>query len=214
MEDKHFKFHSKPCPYRILLGVVGLPERKEIPLSVPRPPAFVWKKRTAKPNQEDEDGEQPIVVRAQQLPYYGESFQPKIPVRRTVEIHPFSFGSKKSLTEENKTTEERGGDRVLGLIFLPLTCRKMMNTIQAEASACGLAEEVPEGTDWASLHALVTKTPPGVMERAALVPRWCLQPSLAVGQLENLGGTHTVKGRSLIVTGVAFPLLFFIYKNI
>ena len=145
------------------------------------------------------------MVRAQQLPHHGESFQPKIPVRRTVEIRPFSFGSKKSLTEENKATEERAGDRVLGLIFLPLTCRKMMNTIQAEASACGLAEEVPEGTDWGSLHALVTKTPPGVMERAALVPRWCLKPSLAVGQLENLGGTHTVKGHSLDCNWGGFP---------
>ena len=40
----------------------------------------------------------------------GVPFKPKIPVRRTVEICPFSFDSKKSLTEGegNKTTAERG----------------------------------------------------------------------------------------------------------
>ena len=40
---------------------------------------------------------------------------------------------------------------------------------------------VPEGTDLGSLCGPVTKkAPPGVMERADLVHRWCLQPSLAV----------------------------------
>ena len=88
----------KPCPYRILLGVVGVPEKKEIPLTVPRTPAFVQKKRTPKPTQEDEDellNDCPMTV----------PVKPKLPVRRTVEICPFSFDSKKSLTEreENKT---------------------------------------------------------------------------------------------------------------
>ena len=54
----------KPCPYRILLGVVSVPEKKEIPLTVPRTPAFVQKKRTPKPTQEDEDEEQPVIIRA------------------------------------------------------------------------------------------------------------------------------------------------------
>ncbi|KAB0376490.1 hypothetical protein FD755_010934 [Muntiacus reevesi] len=137
-----YKLKARTPDSRILYGGPILPKKPpEKPLTVPvgfdldfeiekrikhvpRPPAFVRKKRTPKPNQEDEDGEQPIVVRAQQPPHYGESFQPKIPVRRTAEIRPFSFGSKESLTEENKATEERGGDRVLGLSFLPLTCRR------------------------------------------------------------------------------------------
>ena len=45
---------------------------------------------------------------------------------------------------------------------------KMENTTQAEPSAWSLAEEVLEGIDLGSLHALVTrKAPPGVKERAA-----------------------------------------------
>ena len=44
-----------PCPYCILLGVVGVTNKKEIPLIVPRTPAFVWKKRTPKPTKKDEE---------------------------------------------------------------------------------------------------------------------------------------------------------------
>ena len=57
----------------------------------------------------------------------------------------------------------------------------MKNTTQAEPSTWSLAEAVLEGTDFGALRAPVTrKAPPGVKERAALVPRWYLQPSLAV----------------------------------
>ena len=66
--------------------------------------------------------------------------------------------------------------------------KKMKNTTQAEPSAWSLAEEVPEGIDLGSLHAPVAKkAPPGVMERAALVPGWCLQPSRAVEFTGELG---------------------------
>ena len=44
LEDKHFKFMQSLA--QILLGVVGVPNKKEIPLTVPRTPDFVWKKRT------------------------------------------------------------------------------------------------------------------------------------------------------------------------
>ena len=110
---------SEDLPYGILLGVVGVPDKKEIPLTVPRTPAFVWKKRTPKPNKDDEDEKQPVVIRAQQLFHYRVPFKPKIPVRRTVEIHCFSFDLKKSLTEreENKTAAEKGGAQVLGASF-------------------------------------------------------------------------------------------------
>ena len=76
---------------------------------------------------------------------------------------------------------------------MPLTTinlqeKKMKNTTQVEPSAWSLAEEVPEGTDLGSLRAPVTKkAPPGVMERAALVPGWCLQPRLVVGLTGDLG---------------------------
>ena len=108
LEDKHF--NAKPCPYPILLGVVGFPNKKEIPLTIPRTPAFVQKKRTPKPTQEGEDEEQPMVIRAQQLPHYGVPFKPKIPVRRTVEIRPFSFDSKSHLQKEKKIKQLQKGE--------------------------------------------------------------------------------------------------------
>ena len=54
---------SENLPYSILIGVVGVPDKKEIPLTVPRTPAFVRKKKTPKPTQEDEDEEQSVVIR-------------------------------------------------------------------------------------------------------------------------------------------------------
>ena len=64
------------------------------------------------PTQEDEDellNDCPMTV----------PVKPKLPVRRTVEICPFSFDSKKSLTEreENQTVAERGRAQVLGTSF-------------------------------------------------------------------------------------------------
>ena len=64
----------------------------------------------------------------------------------------------------------------------------MKNATQAEPSARSLAKEEPECTDLGSVRALVTKkAPPGVMKRAALVPGWCLQASLAVESTGELG---------------------------
>ena len=100
----------KSCLYHTLLCVVGVPDKKEIPLTIPRTPAFVQKKRTPKPTQEGEDEEQPMVIRAQQLPHYGVPFKPKIPVRRTVEICPFSFDSKSHLQKEKKIKQLQKGD--------------------------------------------------------------------------------------------------------
>ena len=66
--------------------------------------------------------------------------------------------------------------------------KKVKNTTQVEPSAWSLTKEEPECTDLGSLCALVTKkAPPGVMKRAALVPGWCLQASLAVESTGELG---------------------------
>ncbi|KAB0339313.1 hypothetical protein FD754_023990 [Muntiacus muntjak] len=69
---------KRPCPYHILLGVVGVPNKKEIPGTVPRSPVFVWK-RTPNP---------PKKMRMRI------TLKPQISVRRTVEMRPFSFDSE------------------------------------------------------------------------------------------------------------------------
>ena len=101
-------------PYSILLGVVDVPDKKEIPLTIPRTPAFVQKKRTPKPTQDGEDEKHSATNNCPIAP-----FKPQIPVRKPVEIRPFSFDSEKSLTEreENKTAAEKGGAQVLGASF-------------------------------------------------------------------------------------------------
>ena len=107
LEDKHFKFMQSLA--QILLGVVGVPNKKEIPLTVPRTPAFVWKKRTQTHPRRwgwgaASNDKNPTIA------HDGGPLKSKIPVR-TVEMRPFCFDTKMSLIEgeEIKTAAERGG---------------------------------------------------------------------------------------------------------
>ncbi|NXU59149.1 TPX2 protein, partial [Turnix velox] len=53
-EEEHFEFHSRPCPTKILEDVVGVPEKKEIPITIPRSPAFILKNRNRAPARKEE----------------------------------------------------------------------------------------------------------------------------------------------------------------
>ncbi|XP_026581249.1 targeting protein for Xklp2-like, partial [Pseudonaja textilis] len=44
-EEEPFEFHSRPCPTRILEDVVGVPEKKTLPITVPKSPAFALKNK-------------------------------------------------------------------------------------------------------------------------------------------------------------------------
>nr|KAF6424116.1 TPX2 microtubule nucleation factor [Rousettus aegyptiacus] len=91
-EDEHFEFHSRPCPTKILEDVVGVPEKKMLPITVPKSPAFALKNRIRMPTNDEE--EEPVVIRAQPVPHFGVPFKPHIPEAKTVEICPFSFDSR------------------------------------------------------------------------------------------------------------------------
>ncbi|XP_020933756.1 targeting protein for Xklp2 isoform X2 [Sus scrofa] len=141
-EDEHFEFHSRPCPTKILEDVVGVPEKKVLPVTVPKSPAFTLKNRIRMPSKEDEEEEEPVVIRAQPVPYFGMPFKPQIPVGRTVEICPFSFDSrdkKRQLQKEKKIKELQKGE-VPKFKALPLPHfdtvnlpeKKVKNTTQVE----------------------------------------------------------------------------------
>lgn len=107
-EDKHFEFHSRPCPSKILEDVVGVPEKKVLPLTVPKSPAFVLKNRMRILTKEDEEEQEPVVIRVHPMPHYGVPFKPQNPETRTVEIRPFSFDSRdkeRQLQKEKKIQE-------------------------------------------------------------------------------------------------------------
>ncbi|EAW76418.1 TPX2 microtubule nucleation factor [Homo sapiens] len=112
-EDEHFEFHSRPCPTKILEDVVGVPEKKVLPITVPKSPAFALKNRIRMPTKEDEEEDEPVVIKAQPVPHYGVPFKPQIPEARTVEICPFSFDSRdkeRQLQKEKKIKELQKGE--------------------------------------------------------------------------------------------------------
>ncbi|DAA23179.1 targeting protein for Xklp2 isoform X3 [Bos taurus] len=113
LEEEHYEFHSRPCPTKILEDVVGVPEKKELPITVPKSPAFALKNRIRMPTKEDEEEEEPVMIRAQPVPYFGMPFKPQIPVGRTVEVCPFSFDSRdkeRQLQKEKKIKELQKGE--------------------------------------------------------------------------------------------------------
>uniref|UniRef100_A0A3Q3X5K1 Uncharacterized protein n=1 Tax=Mola mola TaxID=94237 RepID=A0A3Q3X5K1_MOLML len=89
-EDMLHTFKSHPLPKKILEGVVGLPEKKVLPPTVPESPAFALKKRIHREPRVEEP-KQPAPFKAPQVPHFGLPFQPQLPDNHHVEICPFSF---------------------------------------------------------------------------------------------------------------------------
>lgn len=131
-EDEHFEFHSRPCPTKILEDVVGVPEKRVLPITVPKSPAFALKNRIRMPTKEDEEEDEPVLIKAQPVPHYGVPFKPQIPEARTVEICPFSFDSRdkeRQLQKEKKIKNCRKGRCPSSrhfpcLILTPLICQR------------------------------------------------------------------------------------------
>ncbi|CAH6777074.1 targeting protein for Xklp2 isoform X2 [Phodopus roborovskii] len=140
-EDEHFEFHSRPCPTKILEDVVGVPEKKVIPATVPKSPVFALKNRIRVPTKEEEE-DKPAVIRAQPVPHYGVPYKPHIPEARNVEVCPFSFDTRdkeRQLQKEKKIKEMQKGE-VPKFKALPLPQfdtinlpeKKIKNVTQAE----------------------------------------------------------------------------------
>ncbi|NWS15864.1 TPX2B protein, partial [Pachyramphus minor] len=108
-EEERFQFHSRPCPTRILEDVVGVPEKKELPCTIPKSPAFALKSRTRVSGREEEKEKEVVpVIKANPMPHYGVPFKPKMPEQRHVEVCPFSFDArdKERQIQKEKKIEE------------------------------------------------------------------------------------------------------------
>ncbi|XP_062445454.1 targeting protein for Xklp2 isoform X3 [Rhea pennata] len=122
-EEEHFEFHSRPCPTKILEDVVGVPEKKALPVTVPRSPAFTLKSRTRLPAKDEEKEKEVVpVIKANPMPHYGVPFKPKMPEQRHVEVCPFSFDSRdrERLLQKEKKIEELQKEEVPKFKALPL----------------------------------------------------------------------------------------------
>ncbi|KAM6457498.1 targeting protein for Xklp2 isoform 1-T1 [Liasis olivaceus] len=110
-EEEHFEFHSRPCPSKILEDVVGVPEKKQLPITVPKSPAFALKNRVGallREEQKEKVEEAAPVIKAKLMPHFGVPFRPKAAEPRQVETCPFSFDArdKERLLQKEKKIEE------------------------------------------------------------------------------------------------------------
>lgn len=101
-EEEMFIFHSRPCPTKILHDVVGVPEKKMLPVTMPQSPAFALKNRVRM--QSEEPKEEPVpVIKANPMPYFGVPFKPKLVEQKQVEVCPFSFNDRDQQRMEEKS---------------------------------------------------------------------------------------------------------------
>ncbi|NXG48891.1 TPX2B protein, partial [Psilopogon haemacephalus] len=121
-EEEHFEFHSRPCPTKILEDIVGVPEKKSLPVTVPKSPVFTLKTRTRATAREEEKEKEVPVIKAHPMPYYGVPFKPKLTEPRHVEVCPFSFDArdKERQIQKERKIEELQKEEVPKFKALPL----------------------------------------------------------------------------------------------
>ncbi|NWY50194.1 TPX2B protein, partial [Chionis minor] len=122
-EEERFEFHSRPCPTKILEDVVGVPEKKALPVTVPKSPVFTLKSRTRTSGRDEEKEKEVVpVIKANPMPHYGVPFKPKMPEQRHVEVCPFSFDARdrERQIQKEKKIEELQKEEVPKFKALPL----------------------------------------------------------------------------------------------
>uniref|UniRef100_A0A6I8N3J9 TPX2 microtubule nucleation factor n=1 Tax=Ornithorhynchus anatinus TaxID=9258 RepID=A0A6I8N3J9_ORNAN len=87
-----FEFHPRPCPTKILEDVVGVPQKRQLPITVPKSPAFALKNRMRGITRDEDEEEAPL--RARPVPHYGVPFKPTAPEPRGLDVRPFSFDAR------------------------------------------------------------------------------------------------------------------------
>ncbi|KAJ6655887.1 hypothetical protein lerEdw1_004657 [Lerista edwardsae] len=109
-EEEHFEFRSRPCPMKILEAVVGVPEKKPLPVTIPKSPAFSLKNKvgTLAAEQEKEKEDVVPVIKAKPMPHFGVPYKPKPAEPRQVEMCPFSFDARdrERLLQKERKMEE------------------------------------------------------------------------------------------------------------
>uniref|UniRef100_A0A670ICK0 TPX2 microtubule nucleation factor n=1 Tax=Podarcis muralis TaxID=64176 RepID=A0A670ICK0_PODMU len=88
-EEEHFQFHSRPCPTKILEDVVGVPEKKLLPPTVPQSPAFALKNRVGILAKEEK-----VKVpkfKALPLPHFDHISLPEKKTKSPTKLEPFQL---------------------------------------------------------------------------------------------------------------------------
>ncbi|XP_059508858.1 targeting protein for Xklp2 isoform X2 [Stegostoma tigrinum] len=99
-EAEDHSFHSRPCPTKILEDVVGVPEKRLLPITMPKSPAFTMKNRVRIPRKEEK--EEKRVIKANPMPHSAIPFKPKSLEEKLVEVQPFSFAARDKQREALK----------------------------------------------------------------------------------------------------------------
>ncbi|XP_070575046.1 LOW QUALITY PROTEIN: targeting protein for Xklp2 homolog [Ptychodera flava] len=90
-KEEKYEFHAKPVPTQILEKPLGLGEKKLLPITQPKSPAFALKNRVRLQKEEDSILEEEVKPKfARPAPQPGIPFAPKLS-HKTTEIQPFSF---------------------------------------------------------------------------------------------------------------------------
>ncbi|XP_033905623.1 targeting protein for Xklp2-A-like isoform X1 [Acipenser ruthenus] len=111
-EEEDYTFHSRPLPVKILEEIVGVPEKKQLPPTVPQSPAFALKNRIRVEHKVEEEKIAPV-IKANPMPHFGIPFKPKPQENKHVEACPFSFelrDKEKQTLKERKIEELRKGE--------------------------------------------------------------------------------------------------------
>ncbi|MGH0188905.1 UNVERIFIED_CONTAM: hypothetical protein FKN15_032303 [Acipenser sinensis] len=111
-EEEDYTFHSRPLPVKILEEIVGVPEKKQLPPTVPQSPAFALKNRIRVEHKVEEEKIAPV-IKANPMPHFGIPFKPKPQENKQVEACPFSFelrDKEKQTLKEKKIEELRKGE--------------------------------------------------------------------------------------------------------
>ncbi|XP_051788513.1 targeting protein for Xklp2 isoform X1 [Erpetoichthys calabaricus] len=119
-EEEDYTFHPRPLPIKILEDVVGVPEKKQLPPTVPQSPAFALKNRKRIEHKVEE--EKPVPIKANPVPHFGVPFKPKPLESKQVEVCPFSFESREKEKQalKEKRMEELRKEEVSKFKALPL----------------------------------------------------------------------------------------------
>ncbi|XP_012686461.2 targeting protein for Xklp2 isoform X2 [Clupea harengus] len=100
-EVDDYTFHSNPVPARIMEEVVGVPEKRVAPPTVPESPAFALRNRVRVERKFEEV--KPAPIKAVPVPH-SVPFHPKLLARSVVEMCPFSFEERE---RERRTLKEK-----------------------------------------------------------------------------------------------------------
>ncbi|XP_007903342.2 targeting protein for Xklp2 isoform X1 [Callorhinchus milii] len=103
-DQEQYLFHPRPCPIRILEDVVGVPEKRKLPLTVPHSPVFAVKSRVRIPLKEEQEEKLVKQIKINTMPHCAVPFKPKPLEEKNVEIQPFSFEAR---DKERQTLKEK-----------------------------------------------------------------------------------------------------------